>query len=67
MVNYEKSLVYIYILGQVNKQNFISGLVPYRINDEELFYGPCKVNIREEIKSMLENVNRDFKKIILHY
>ena len=56
----EKSLLYIYILGHTNKQNFISGMVPYRINEEELFYGPCKVDIREEIKLMFDVLNRDF-------
>ena len=47
-------LLYIYILGQGNiyngKNDAVSSLVPYKLNDDELFFGPCKKNIREEIK-----------------
>lgn len=47
-------LLYIYILGQGNiyngKNDAVSSLVPYKLNDDELFFGPCKKRIREEIK-----------------
>ena len=49
-----KELLYIYILGQGNiyngKNDAVSSLVPYKLNDDELFFGPCKKKIREEIK-----------------
>jgi len=46
----KETLLYLYILGQGNKKNYIRGVVPYRINNEELFYGPCKMIMREEIR-----------------
>jgi len=53
-VENKNDLVYIYILGQGNiyngKNEAVSSLVPYKINDKKLFYGPCKKKIREEIK-----------------
>ena len=46
--------MYIYILGQGNifqgKNDAVSSLVPYKLNNDELFFGPCKKKIREEIK-----------------
>lgn len=47
-------IVYIYILGSGNiyngKNDAVSSLVPYKLNDNILFFGPCKRKIREEIK-----------------
>lgn len=47
-----KTYLYLYILGQKNNRDTISTMVPYRINDEELFFGPCKKLIREEIREL---------------
>lgn len=48
----KKRLLYLYILGQNNNHDTISTPVPYRINDEEIFYGPCKKLIREELRRL---------------
>ena len=48
----KKRLVYLYILGQKNDRDIVSTPVPYRINEEEIFFGPCKKLIREEIRSL---------------
>jgi len=42
--------VYLYILGSKNKEDRIDTAVPYRINNDTLFFGPCKKDIRKEIK-----------------
>ncbi|GAH78175.1 unnamed protein product, partial [marine sediment metagenome] len=47
----KKHLLYLYILGQKNGRDIISTPVPYRINEEEIFFGPCKKLIREELRS----------------
>lgn len=48
----KRQLLYLYILGSKNKADRISTLVPFRINDEEIFYGPCKKSIRGEIRKL---------------
>jgi len=63
MTTKDKSIiVYIYILGSGNiyngKNDAVSSLVPYKINEKELFFGPCKRKIREEIKkTYLKNLD----------
>ena len=59
----KETLLYLYILGPGNRENYIRGVVPYRINNEELFYGACKKHIRKEIKSLWEERNKEKDKM----
>lgn len=53
------SLLYFYTMGIGNNFDSINSLVPYQINKEKLFFGPCKVEIRKEINKKWINVNKN--------
>ena len=59
----KETLLYIYILGICNRENYIRGVVPFRINKEEIFYGPCKKLMRGEIKSLWEERKNEKSKM----
>ena len=61
--NNKKKYFYLYILGDDNKWNRISTPVPYRINENKSFFGPCKKPIRESIKKkfLKDNEKVDLK------
>ncbi|MEJ2249558.1 MAG: hypothetical protein P8Y97_07855 [Candidatus Lokiarchaeota archaeon] len=66
----EKRL-YLYILGSDNEEDRIKTAVPYKINENELFFGPCKKGIREELwkeflKGNREKVNLEEKNIEIY-
>ncbi|MBD3228400.1 MAG: hypothetical protein GF329_09445 [Candidatus Lokiarchaeota archaeon] len=53
--------LYLYIMGSKNKEDRISTAVPYKINEEELFFGPCNEEFlggdREKLD--LDNSNKE--------
>jgi len=59
----KETLLYLYILGQGNRENYLRGVVPYCINNEELFYGACEKHIRREIKSLWEERRKEKDKL----
>ena len=50
MTNFNKTLLYIYILGTSNEWNYVCTPVPYKISERELFFGPCKKLVRQDLK-----------------
>ena len=42
--------IFVYILGASKNPNKIECRVPYRINDDLIFFGPCKKRLRELLK-----------------
>jgi len=62
-MNNKETLLYMYIHGPGNRENYLRGVVPYRINNEEIFYGACKRNMREKIKSLWEERNNEKNKM----
>ncbi len=60
-MNNKETLLYMYILGTGNRENYLRGVVPYRINNEEVFFGPCKVPIRKEVKTIKDELNGEYK------
>lgn len=46
--------VYLYILGYSNNPDEITTSVPYKVNEKEIFFGPCKINMREELKKLFQ-------------
>lgn len=59
-MNYKKTLLYIYILGTSNEWNYICTPVPYKLNEKELFFGPCKKLVRQDLKKKLLRDSPDF-------
>lgn len=44
--------VFLYTLGKYNKKDYIDTLVPYEIDSQKLFFGPCKKGLRQKIKEL---------------
>ena len=58
--NNNKTLLYIYILGTSNEWNYIFTPVPYKLSEKELFFGPCKKLVRQDLKKKLLRNSPDF-------
>ena len=46
--------IYLYILGHSNNPDEISTAVPYKVDDKEIFFGPCKISMREELRKLVQ-------------
>ena len=44
---------YVYILGANSNPNNIECSVPAKVNKEEIFFGPCKIKIRTELRKYI--------------
>lgn len=55
----KRTYVYIYILGDDNEWNYISTFVPFKINNKEIFFGPCKKPIRQKLRKKILKKNKN--------
>jgi hypothetical protein len=46
-----KSTVIIYVVGATKDANNVKCPVPWRVNNKEIFFGPCKKNLRSALKN----------------
>lgn len=51
--------LFLYILSASSNQNYVECLVPYLVNEKELFFGPCKRLLRKNLKDKYLKTSSD--------
>ncbi|AMM40444.1 hypothetical protein HS1_000638 [Candidatus Desulfofervidus auxilii] len=50
--------VFAYVVGASNNPDAVECMVPYKVNKDIIFFGPCKKSLREKLyKEYLKNSN----------
>src|SRR5437762_1761836 len=52
--------VYVYVLGASSNPDGVDCAVPWRVDEREIFFGPCKVPLREMLRPQLLRPDRDY-------
>jgi hypothetical protein len=47
------TIAYLYVLGASKDPDHIRCVVPWKVDEEEIFFGPCKIPLREELRPIL--------------
>lgn len=63
MENNKKVIVYIYVIGATHDPDQINCVVPYRIDEHEIFFGPCKIGLRKKLRREYLSDKCDYRKI----
>jgi hypothetical protein len=53
--------LFLYVMAASSDPDRVECLVPYPINDEEIFFGPCKRLLREELRDRYLNTLDDLR------
>jgi hypothetical protein len=52
-------VAYLYVLGASTNPNRVECAVPWRVDDDEIFFGPCKIPLREKLRPELLGPDTD--------
>ena len=52
--------VYLYVVGATSDPDKVKCVVPYRVNENEIFFGPCKKRIRKELRDKYLSEKNDY-------
>src|SRR2546421_9663939 len=52
--------VYLYVLGASSNPDRVECAVPWMVDDSEIFFGPCKIPLREALRMQLLGPDRDY-------